>query len=110
MTDETKTAAREALVEAILGAYIKTEHGQWLAAPSDAPPRFRALTGAYADAILASPALDAIVAERVAELAADELRVAALAHVIEWYAGPDDDTIPVLRHWLTALADREVGA
>lgn len=34
---------------------------------------------------------------------ASALRRAALAHAIEEYAGPDDDTIPVLRHWLTEL-------
>jgi len=32
-----------------------------------------------------------------------ELRRAALAHAIEQYAGPDDDTIPVLRQWLEEL-------
>lgn len=31
------------------------------------------------------------------------LRRAALAHAIECYDGPDDDTIPVLRHWLEDL-------
>lgn len=97
-TDETKNAAREALLTATLAA-------SWPDGSHDGFPT-RRTAEFIADAILASPALDAIVAERVAGLAADELRVAALAHVIEWYAGPDDDTIPVLRHWLTALTER----
>lgn len=37
----------------------------------------------------------------------NELRVAALAHAVECYAGPDDDTLPVLRHWLATLPTPE---
>lgn len=32
-----------------------------------------------------------------------ELRLAALAHAIECYEGPDDDTLPVLRHWMNEM-------
>lgn len=38
--------------------------------------------------------------------AASELRRAALAHAIECYRGPDDDTLPVLREWLAAMSER----
>lgn len=35
--------------------------------------------------------------------AVTELRLAALDHAIERYAGPADDTVPVLRQWADAL-------
>lgn len=41
--------------------------------------------------------------------AVSELRVAALRHAIECYAGPADDTVPVLQFWLEELLGEHDG-